>query len=166
MGFNLQGVACSKQYENAGLLLQDIGISKAVQSGSDNFENATSSFIVEFAICITNVGTGTIITTGSGIAIDTLQLDKISAGGKALRFMIGDTSSVYALEYFINGQVVRELVNAEGNIFNDSGMPLEIEKSAEDTSEIIFSLIGEITGTNIWEIEPDHPSIVYSVVSS
>ena len=62
MGFNIQGVACSKQYENAGLLLQDIGISKAVQSGSDNFENATSSFIDESAICITNVGTGTIIT--------------------------------------------------------------------------------------------------------
>ena len=104
--------------------------------------------------------------TGSGIAIDTLQLDKISAGGKALRFMIGDTSSVYALEYFINGQVIRELVNVEGNLFNNSGIPLEIENNAEDTSKIIFALIGEITGTNFWQIEPDHPSIVYSVVPS
>lgn len=160
MGFNVQGIAISKKYESAEKLAKELGIGNIKKAGDTYFEKATSSSIDDNDIFITEVENGTIVTLGTSFDIQEIPGD-ISNGGKALRFMVGETAMVFAFDYLQNGQSQRSLMNAQDENIMEQGEPLEIEPKETDFTEIIFGLIGDVTGTNFYGIEPDQKSTHY-----
>jgi hypothetical protein len=158
MGFNVQGIAISKKYDTAQKLADTIGLG-SIEKVSDNyFEEASSSMIDDNDIYITEVKNGTIVTLGSAFDIQEIALNNASEQGKAIKFMVGETSMAFAFEYFLNGQGIRTILNAEGENMMEEGEPLEIETKESDMTEIIFSLIGDVTGNSFYSIEPDQKS--------
>lgn len=164
MGFNVQGIAISKKYDTAQNLADTIGLGSIQKVSDKYFEEATSSMIEDNDIYITEVKNGTIVTLGSGFDIQEISLNSASNEGKAIRFMIGETSMAFAFEYLLNGKAVRTILNAEGENMMEEGDPLEIETKETDMTEIIFSLIGDVTGDSFYSVEPDQKSEHYRQV--
>ena len=164
MGFNVQGIAISKKFNTAQNLADIIGLGSIQKVSDKYFEEATSSMIEDSDIFITEVKNGTIVTLGSGFDVQEIPLNIASNDGKAIWFMVGETSMAFAFEYLLNGEGVRTVLNAEGENMMEEGEPLEIETTETDMTEIIFGLIGDVTGDSFYSVEPDQKSEHYRQV--
>ena len=159
MGFNVTGVATSIKTENINELTKLLGIGPLTMLNISNFESATSSSIGENEIFLTKTSNGTILTVGDEIDIDNLSFDKISAYGKALKFMVGETAMVFGFDYYENGKLVRSVINVQDKNIQEEGESLEIEKTEDDFTEIIFNIMETVSGDSIYTLEPDIQSI-------
>ena len=164
MGFNVQGIAIDKKFKNVQMLSDAIGLGTIKKIGDKSFERASSSMIDDNDIYITEVKNGTIVTLGFGFEMEEIDIYNVSENGKAILFMVGETSMAFAFEYYINKQDVRRVFNAEGENMMEEGQPLEIETKESDMTEIIFSLIEEVTEDNFYSIDPNKKSECYQKV--
>lgn len=161
MGFNVQGIAISKKYDTAQKLADTIGLGSIEKVSDKDFEEASSSMIDDNDIYITVLKNGTLITLGIGFEMQEIAIDHASEEGKAILFMVGETSMAFAFEYSINGKSVRTVFSAEGQNMMEEGETLQIETKESDMKEIIFGLMEEIAGDSFYSIEPDHKSERY-----
>jgi hypothetical protein len=168
MGFNILGVAIGKKSDDVLTLCKALNIGNVTEIHEEAcFEDASSSYAMDDnAVYVTNLERGCLVTYGSDIDFNAINIREASLGTTAMSFVMGDTVGLYVLHYAVDGKVKRIINHSEGKVLDDRGKPLDAEANNTDVSEIIFALIGEITGTNFWQIEPDHPSMLYSVVSS
>ena len=163
MVYNFQGIAISKNYASIEDLTTKLGIPKITQIGVSNFQNVTSSNMEDNELYATVLDIGTILTFGLDLDIQMLYLDEVSKDGSALRFLISESSQVYALEYILNGVSERTIMVAEGENKFEQGKPLEYESDNIDIQQLILKIIGEVVGQNFSSIEPEKTSTRFSV---
>lgn len=166
MGFNVQGIATSIRTENVSELMHLLGMDTPTEVDTTHFENATSSFIEDNELFLTVAAKGTILIVGDKVPIHDVSLERLSMSGKALKFMVGETSMVFAFDYYESGKLVRSIVNAEDQIIQEEGSSLEIEQTEADFTEIIFSIMDEVAGGSIYSLEPDTKSVRYKFSDS
>lgn len=159
MGINIQGIALSRKLDGLQEIAEILGVDEIVAINESIFEEAISSNVDDFDVYITEVDNGTLITVGSGFDLSELSLAESSFEGKALKFMIGEASMFFALEFFIDGLSVRNILNAEGVNVWQQGDSLEEEAVEKNIEELIFRLIGTVTGTAFSNIEANHKSL-------
>jgi hypothetical protein len=162
MGFNLIGAVLSGKFADKRALCRQLGIGEVnLIDEQAIFESASSSYAMgDLDVYITEIGNGTFITTG--IYINVTDVIPVTAnGGKAMRFLMGDTAGLYNFFYAENGKGKRSLEIEQGVIKDDRGNKLAVEPEGKDISAVIFDLIGEITGMGFWSIEPDHTTALY-----
>jgi|GEM_PF-5742725 len=167
MGFNILGIVLSKKFEDKNELCKSLGIGEVQLIEPDEiFENASSSYgMGDLDVYITEVGNGTLITHGIYIDFTTINVKPLtSGGGKGMRFVMGDTTGMYNYFYAVDGKGKRQFNFNQGKVIADQGEKLAVETEGKDVSSLIFDLIGEITGMSFWNIEPDHPALLYRKV--
>jgi hypothetical protein len=162
MGLNLSGFATSIKTSDLSEIAKVLNIKISEQLGKFAFEEAISGFIEDDDIYITETRNGSIITVGMNFPIfETVMCPLSENENKLLRFIIGETSMIFFLEYHENGRTLRRKVVQDYDVVDEEGKTLEIEYSGEDIDEVIMQLIQHITGDDIYSLEPEHLSIKY-----
>lgn len=157
MGFNISGLAINKNYENDFSQLQkELGWNLEKQSEID-FETASSNW-TEDGICDVYFSEkGTLMF----INIDKCSESFPLKNDHTLTFALSETSMIFNLNYCENGIEKRSILEVEDNRMQDEGKILAIEKSSEDTSDIIWNQIEVVIGKRFWDIEPDEKAVRY-----
>ena len=101
---------------------------------------------------------------GENVPIFDIDLDALSANGKALKFMVGETGMAFGFEYYKMGKLLRVVMIVEDRKVQENGKALEIEYSGLDYTDLIFSLIKDVSGDNIDTINPDANSDHYKFI--
>lgn len=155
------GFATSIKTDNLIEIAKKINIKVSEKIGTWTFEEALTDIAAD-EICISKTSNGSIILVGDEFPILETKLRPLSENGnKLLRFMYGETSMVFLFEYQHDGKVLRmkSVHNYEPN--GEKGKALEIEFSGMEADEVIMSLIQQVSGDDIYTLEPDHVSIKY-----
>jgi hypothetical protein len=163
MGFNVQGIATSLKTKNIATFIPHLEREKATDGEMSYLEAATSSHIEDNDVYIIPAENGTILTAGFGIPIYDVSLEELSINGKALKYMVGETAMMFVFDYYENGELIRSVSNHNGRNMQEKGEPLAIEKSETDFTEIIFTLMQEVTGDSIYTLEPDAKAEKYTL---
>ena len=103
------------------------------------------------------------MTAGLDVPVDNVSFEKLSINGKALRFMIEETSMVFMYDYYENGELIRSVVNQEDMNVQEEGEPLDIEETETDCTAIITHLMALVTGESINTLALNTPSEKYEV---
>jgi len=163
MGFHLRGIATSLKTENIkefiSLLDIDVPIVFDTESFISDFECATSIKSGKSEVFLTETRNGSMLTVWGNFPLMETYIDKICTSGKVMKFSIDETAMKFAFEFYENGRPVRECIVNNGQVIIEEGEPLSLEKVQTDYTEIIFQLIGVITGDHFYKIEPDRKSI-------
>ena len=86
----------------------------------------------------------------------------------AMRVLLGSVSGVYALTYSAYGEVIRDFIYMDGELFREEGDPLPIEttlampKGGPDEDHM-WAIVGAVTGTRL---DFDLPYETYRVLPS
>ena len=157
MGFNLSGLAISKNYETEFDNLQkELGWNLEKQSEID-FETASSNW-KDDGICDVYFSTkGTLLFISMDMCTVPWPLKK----DNTLTFVLSETSMAFNLNYCENGIEKRSIMEVNGRRMNDEGEKLEVENKSKDTSEIIWNQIEVVIGKRFWDIAPNEKSVRY-----
>lgn len=165
MGFNVRGFATSIKTENISVITEKLGLGTPTLVDTTYFENATSYNIGANEVFLTVASNGTILTIGDEIPFEDLPIENLSKNGKSLRFAVSETAMVFGFDLFENGKLVRTVINMEEENVHEEGEQLEIEQKESDFTEIIFSLMENVSGDSIYTLEPDIESVRYSFIA-
>lgn len=157
MGFNISGIVINKNYENSfDELEKELGW-KLKKQGEIDFETASSNWKEEDICDVYFSEKGTLVFLGIEKTAASLALKNANT----LAFILSETSMTFYLNYCENGVKKRSIIETEDERQEDNGEKLEIEKTAEDTSEIIWGQIGTVLGKSYWDIELEEKAMRY-----
>ena len=162
MGFNFQGIVITRRYPTLESIIDDFNFSKLELIGESSFEEATLSIIDRNDLFVTQVIDSTFFTFGTNLNVEDVEF-KLSKTPdfKALKFAIYETVMAFAFEYFESSNSIRIKAVFPGQPIEERGELLEIEQTESDLTEIIFGLIGKVTGSSFWDIELEQKSMRY-----
>lgn len=164
MGLNVRGVATSIKTDNIIELTTLMGLDTPIKVETTYFENAISNEIEGNEIFLTVTKNGIILLFGDEMSTEETSLDAFSENGKALSFMISETGMFFGFDYYENGELLRSVVNLEGENVQEEGDPLEIEENKDDYIEIICSIMEDVCGGSIYSVEPNQKAVRYKIV--
>ncbi|QHI37199.1 hypothetical protein IMCC3317_25770 [Kordia antarctica] len=172
MGINIQGIAVD---------LKDINeISKRLlfnplsEFGKSTFGEISVNRIENDELYSIKTEKGYILLVGDNIPLWEIEkreksnshywkisLKLLSKKGKALKFMIGETSGIFAYKYYVHGNQIRYFSFSEGEIIVDNGNKMNVEFQGLFPDQVIYQLISEITGDDISTISPMKEVYIY-----
>ncbi|AWV96891.1 hypothetical protein [Arcticibacterium luteifluviistationis] len=164
MGINVRGIATSIKTKDISELTNKLGLPTPTLIDKTYFENAISNSIENNEIFLTISSKGTILTVGDEVAIESMPIGNLSLDGKAMNFIVGETSMIFAFDFYENGELLRSVINAEDQNLKAEGELLDIEHSEDDFTELIFSLMETVSGDSIYTLEPDAESVRYKFI--
>ncbi len=173
MGLNIQGVAVSKKDINdisKRLLFNSLQKIEKVL-----FEKVLSNSIGEDEIYVIETKNGTLLIFGDNIPLWEIEKQQNSDvhfwkipmtllsknKNRALRFMIGETSNIFAFHYYEDGECLRKFYSVNFEIEDEEGKALDIEFQNLPHDEIIYELMLKICGDNIETIDLEQFATVY-----
>ena len=162
MGFNFQGIVINRLYTSVDSVIKDFNIPELEFVGESSFEESSSSAIGNTDVFVTTINNSSFCTFGSDLNIEDIEF-KLSndENFKAMRFAIYETPMAFAFEYFQGLESIRSKFIFPGQIAEERGELLQIEKEETDMTEIIFTLIGKVCGSDFWDINLDTKSMHY-----
>jgi len=148
MGLNISGIAIDSNFnKNVAELSKQFGWNLEFDK-EIVFEEASSNFIDSGIVNIYFTDKGTIIFLDNPYIINEKQTNGINALG----FGISETAMAFVLNYYENGQILREKVTYNGEIMTQNGDELIIEKEENDTTKQILKIIEQLVGEKYWDI--------------
>lgn len=157
MGFNLSGLAISRNYSNDFDYLQKQLGWNLEKLGEINFEEASSNWKEEGICDVYFSEKGTLLFISMDMCTDSFPLKNENT----LTFALSETSMAFNINYCENGVEKRSIMEVNGEKMQNEGNSLEVEQKSEDTSEIIWNQIEVVIGKRFWDIEPDEKAIRY-----
>ena len=143
-------------------ITKKINISISSMVSECMFEEAISNNIECDEMYITETKSGSLITVGEDFPIFGISLKNLTENkNELLRFMFGETSSVFFFEYINDEKILRRKNVVEGEITHDKGKTLNLEFSGLAIDELIPELITQTCGNDFYNIEPDAISYKY-----
>lgn len=161
MGLNIMGFATSIKTDDLTEIAKKINIKVSEQFGTWTLEEAMSD-IEDDEMCIAKTENGSIILVGNNFPILETKLLPLSANGnKVLRFMFGETSMIFVFEYQKDGKSLRIKSVHNYEVQLEKGKAFDIEYSGIETDEVIIELMQQVSGDDIYTLEPDHQCVRY-----
>lgn len=161
MGLNIMGFATSTKTDDLTEIAKKINIKVSEQFGTWTLEEAMSD-IEDDEMCIAKTENGSIILVGNNFPILETKLLPLSANGnKVLRFMFGETSMVFVFEYQEDGKSLRVKSVHNYEVQLEKGKAFDIEYSGIETDEVIIELMRQVSGDDIYTLEPNHQYVRY-----
>ena len=155
MGFNISGIAISKNFEKNLDELQSAFGWKIEKQEEIFFEQASENWKEEDLCDIYFTDNGTLIFIDMGRCIEPFKIGE----NNVLTFAYSATSMAFNLNYCEGAELKRTIMEVEGQRLADEGEKLEIENKSEDISENIFEQIGVVLGKSFWEIQSDERAV-------
>lgn len=158
MGYNISGLAISKNYENNFEELQkELGWNLKRESEID-FETASANWTDEGICNVHFTENGTLIF---------LNMEMCSASypikdANTLTFALSETVMAFNLNYCENTVEKRSIMEVDGVRMEDEGEKLDVETKSEDTSELIWNLIEGVLGKSFFEIDLEENAFRYT----
>lgn len=157
MGFNISGVAISKNYESEFDQLQkELGWNLEKES-EINFGTASSNWTEEGICDVYFSEKGTLMFISVNICAEPWGLKN----DNTLTFTLSETSMAFNINYCEKGILKRSIIEVNEERIQDDGEKLEVEKKSEDTSEIIWNQIEVVIGKRFWDIDPNEKALRY-----
>lgn len=160
MGFNIAGIVINKNLENSIETIEKAFSWNLAFVEEINFEQASENWKEESICDIYFSSNGTFIFLNMEMCIDEYKMK----GSKVLTYALSETSMSFNVNITENGFITRSLMESDGQVFVNKGEKLEIEYTTNDTSEIIWNQIEEISGENFWDIEPSNKALRYKLL--
>ena len=161
MGLNIMGFTTSITTNALTEIAKKINIKISEQFGTWTLEEAMPD-IEDNEICIAETRNGSLILVGNDFPIYEVRLKQLSDNGnKVLRFLYGETSMYFFFEYTENGKILRRKLVEDGEVNSEEGKALDIEFSGIKIEEIIPKLLLQVSGDDIYTLEPDHKVVRY-----
>lgn len=172
MSINIQGIAVdSKDIDD---ISKRLFFNPVSQLGKSELAEISFNSIGDDELYIIESKKGAIIIVGDNIPLweigerekDNFNFWKIplkllSQKNKVLRFMIGETSGIFAYQYYENGNRLRFFNTSEGEIIVDSGDILDVESQDSEPDENIYQLIFQITGSDLTTLSSNQDILIY-----
>jgi hypothetical protein len=160
MGFNLSGIVVNENFkDNLEELTNQFNWNLQFVE-EINFETASENWKAEGICDIYFSEQGTLLFIDMDMCVEPWSINS----GNTLTFALSETSMAFNLNYCVQQEIKRSIMEAEGERMTDEGERLPIERSAEDTSEIIWGQIGEVLGKTFWSIEPNEKAYRYKFI--
>ena len=161
MGFNLSGIVLNKSYkENLVDLTRQFNWNLQFEN-EISFEIASENWKDEGICDIYFSENGTILFVNMDMCIEPWSIKD----GNVLTFALSETSMAFNLNYCVGQEIIRSIMEVNGEAMNDKGQKLSIESTAGDTSEIIWGQIGEVIGKPFWDIQPNEKAFRYRFIT-
>ena len=160
MGFNISGIAVSKNLQNNITEIEkEIGFKLELIEEID-FEEASSNW-KDDGICDIYFGKdGTLIFLSHDLSTDAYSILNLLT----FTFAVSETSMVFCFHYCENGKLRRSRAEAEEQELSSEGDKLDIEYTSTDISEIIWELIDKTIGEEFMEIDVADKAYRYQLV--
>lgn len=157
MGFNFTGITIDKNFDkDPEKIIKFLGLPLTFEKEID-FESGSGYKDAEyFDIFFSEKGVS--IYTYEPIQIDPSQSQNCSV----LSYMVSETSMAFFMSLDKNGERIREVVDHEGDISNNIGEPLEIEKD-EHLMESIIKQKEIMFGHNFYQMPLEFKGLRYKI---
>ncbi len=162
MGFNISGIAISKNYKgDFESLKQQYGWNlEGPQEIS--FEKASENYTEDDICNVYFTENGTLIFVAMERCIDGLPLEDANT----MTFVLSEMSMTFVLAYFEGMHSKRTIFENEGNRTEDVGEPLTVEGDTGDASEIIWNQMEVLLGKSFHEIDLGAKAYQYRFASN
>ncbi|MFB9077703.1 hypothetical protein ACFFLS_00665 [Flavobacterium procerum] len=157
MGFNFSGIAINKNYkDNFEELQEKLGWTLEKTEEID-FETASANWKDEGICDVSFDENATLLFVSMDRCTNLHYLEDAAV----FTFALSETSMAFYLGYSENGEEKREIMEVEDDRVTDDGEPLKAEENEDDTSEVIWNMIGEVLGEDFWSRAHDEKAYRY-----
>jgi hypothetical protein len=157
MGFNISGLAISKNYKgDFDQLQKEFGWTLKKEREID-FQTASSNWKDDGICDVYFSENGTLLFISMDMCAESWGLKNANT----LTFALSETSMAFNLAYCENDVLKRSIMQVEDNRMAEKGERLEVEDKSEDISEIIWNQIEVVLGKSFWSIEPNEKAERY-----
>lgn len=162
MGLNISGIVIDKNYSDNLSELESIIGEKLLFEKEVIFEDTCDSF-KEDGYCdifFSKKGTFVLLTMEKG------GFEFYAKNQNVFSFVLSEMTMTFCINYVKNGENIRTIMEAEGEVMENEGVPFEFEKEEDDKAEIIYHLIEKTLGESFHEIELDAKCLRYSFIET
>ncbi len=149
MGINISGIGINTNYnQNISALSSQLGLDLTFVKDL-TYNEALSTPKEDNCIDVFFTKKGTVVFINDPFVIG----KENSINQKVCAFGISETTMMFVLNYYENGETIREKMSYEGNIMSELGEKLKIELTTEDISEQILHITKELIGKDLFDFE-------------
>ncbi|AXG70049.1 hypothetical protein KORDIASMS9_02278 [Kordia sp. SMS9] len=149
MGLNIAGIAINKSYKEDVSTIESMLGHQLLFEKEVPFEEACESFKEDSYCDIYFSENSTFILCD----MERAGFEFILEEQDVFSFVLSEMTMTFCINYVKNGKLVRTIVEAEDELHEDEGTPLEFEKTEDDKSEIIYYLIEKTIGKSFDDID-------------
>jgi uncharacterized RDD family membrane protein YckC len=160
MGFNISGIAISKNYKDSMEDLQRAFHWKLDGPYDINFETASANWKDEGICDVYFTPRGTLLFVNVNLCDEAWSIQD----GNTLTFALSETSMAFNFNFCEGNTLKRSIMEVDGDRLNDTGEKLPAENGAADTSEVIWKQLEAVLGKRFWDIGPDEKAFRYRFV--
>jgi hypothetical protein len=160
MGFNISGVAISKNYqEDFESLKKQYGwnLEGPVEV---SFETASANWTEDDVCNVYYTENGTLIFLSMERAYDGMPLDDANT----MSFCYSEMSMTFALNYYEGKVSKRTILETEGDRKDEDGDPLSVEAEGVSTDAALMDQMEILLGKNFFQIDPSEKAYQYKFV--
>lgn len=148
LSINVSGIAINKNIESSLGEIQEQLCCSLQEVGEIGFQAASAGDVPDGIAYL---------YSGEGFSLMFLPMDMCSTayeldGVDCLTFALSESSMAFFFAYAEHGQVVRSVMEVDGDVFSETGEALSLEEGQDDTSEKIWLLIHHVIGTSFFKI--------------
>lgn len=159
MGFNISGICLDKNYAtDMEGLERRLGwrLSKPIPA---TMETVSANYWAEGPCAgLVFTETGTLIFLSPHLMLAHNDI----ARGRSIGFVISETTDTYGFRFFDAGEMIRELLVAEGQASENPGSPLSFE-TGDDNFTNIMNGMERILGQSFSSLQNSHPALICQV---
>lgn len=150
MGVNIAGLVINRIYKDNVAGLEKILGEKLVFDKEVPFEEASENWKKNTYCDVYYSDSGTLVF----LSFESAGFDFPVKDQVTFSFVLSETSMMFSVNYTRNGEVLRTILESEGIVHQDEGIPFEYEAKKEDRSGLIHYLFEKTLGIPFIEIDP------------
>ncbi len=149
MGLNIAGFVVDINYENKISDLENVLSASLTFKKEVTFESTLKSWKKKNECDILFLKKGTLVLFAPEYSSLVFSVENQNT----LTFCLSEMAMIYIITYMENGKLKRMLIESEGVITENEGIPFEFEKKEDDKSELIYHLIEKILSQSLLDID-------------
>ncbi len=150
MGVNIAGVVINRRYKDNVAGLEKILGEKLVFDKEVPFEEASENWKKNTYCDVYYSDSGTLVF----LSFESAGFDFPVKDQETFSFVLSEMSMAFSVNYTRNGEVLRTILESEGEIHQNEGIPFEYEGEQEDRPGLIHYLFEKTLGIPFFEIDP------------
>ncbi len=159
MGFNISGIVINQNLRSNPNLLSKILGRKLYEQKEIDFETASENWKEPDFVDVYFSENGTLVFAEIDMCVEAHGF----SDSNILTFALSETSMTFSISYTENDQLIREKLEADGEIITDEGPPLAAEEDEDDMSEVIWKLIEQVLGISFHNVELEEECYRFSL---
>lgn len=158
MGLNISGIVIDKNYKDNLTELESILGEKLYFEKEVIFEEACENWKEDNYCDIYYSEKGTLVF----LSMERGGFEFYVANQDSFSFVLSEMTMMFSVNYVKNGNLIRTILETEGEVMENEGVSLDFEKDKEDNSALIFHLLDKTLGESFDRIDLEAKCSRYS----